>query len=55
MTIVLDPELEKWLDQGNTLDDLELRLKEDAPKEIIEKFKKWKKERDEYEAEWKLP
>ena len=31
-----------------------LRLKEGAPKDIVEKFKKWKKERDEYEARWRL-
>ena len=53
MTTVHDPELGKWLDHGDSLDCMELRLKDGAPEEIKIKFEKWKKERDDYQKLWR--
>ena len=52
MTVIIDKELRKWIDTAGTLDDTKMKLKDGAPDNVKKKFEVWKKEWEEYEAQF---
>ena len=55
MTMVIDQELNEWIDYDIPLDHKEPKLKDGAPEHIRNKFKEWMKKKAEYKTKgWLL-